>query len=104
MIRFAVTTFPSEEVASRIVRELVEKRFAACGTLIPGARSIYRWKGELQDDTEVLAVFKMSASGFARFELALRELHPYETPEIAAFDPASISADYASWVLENTDA
>ena len=104
MIRFVVTTFPSEEIAAQVVRKLVENRQAACGSLFPGVRSIYRWKDELQDDTEVLAVFKIPATGYPRFEQALRELHPYETPEIAAFDPASISPDYAAWVLANADA
>lgn len=103
MIRFVVTTFPSEEVAYRIVRELVEKRHAACGTLLPGARSIYRWKEEIQNDTEVLAIFKIPATGYARFEISLRALHPYETPEIAAFDPASVLPEYAAWVLANAD-
>ena len=104
MIRFVVTTFPSEEVAARVVRELVETRHAACGTLVPGARSIYRWKDELQDDAEVLAIFKTSAAGYASFEQALRQRHPYETPEIATFDPAAVSADYATWVLANCTA
>lgn len=104
MIRFVVTTFPSEEIASRITRELVENRHAACGTLLPGARSIYRWKGELHDDAEVLAIFKIPEASYDRFEHALRKLHPYETPEITAFDPASVSPDYAAWVLANSDA
>ena len=104
MIRFVVTTFPSEEIAAKIVRELVEKRHAACGTLLPGARSIYRWKNEIQDDTEVFAIFKIPATGYSLFEQSLRALHPYEIPEIGAFDPASVSPDYAAWVLANADA
>jgi periplasmic divalent cation tolerance protein len=38
--------------------------------------------------------------GFPRLEQRLREIHPYETPEIVALDPAAVSKPYADWVLD----
>ncbi len=40
-MRIVLATFGSEEDAARVVRILVEEKLAACGTMIPGARSIY---------------------------------------------------------------
>lgn len=101
MILFVVTTLPDEPVAANIVRQLVEKKAAACGTIIPGARSIYRWNDAIEDSNEVVVIFKIPKSQFTAFEAELRALHPYETSEIAAFEAASVSQAYADWVLES---
>ena len=98
MIRFAITTFPDQTVAERVISDLVEARLAACGTLLP-AHSIYHWDGAVQRDTEILAIFKLPAENYARFEQALLERHPYDTPESAAFEPAHVSAAYAQWIM-----
>lgn len=104
VIRFAITTFPDEEVATRVIHELVEARLAACGTILPGAQSIYQWNGAIQKNAEVLAIFKLLAEGYRSFEHALLERHPYDTPEVAAFDPTDVSSAYADWVLTHCKA
>jgi periplasmic divalent cation tolerance protein len=101
MIQFVVTTLPDETSAAAIVHELVEKKFAACGTLLPAARSIYRWKDSIEDTSEVLVIFKIPATHFSIFSSALQSLHPYENPEIVAFDPAEASAIYSTWILDS---
>ena len=101
MILFVVTTLPDESKATRVVRQLVEKQLAACGTIIPGARSIYRWKNAVEESAEVVVIFKIPKMAAGTFEEELRALHPYETPEIAAFEAAHVSQAYADWVLEN---
>ena len=100
MIRFVLSTFPDEETASRIVRELVEAQHAACGTIIPKAKSIYRWQGNIEEASEAIVIFKIPAENFIAFQTALLAIHPYETPEIAAFEPKEVSDAYAKWVLE----
>ena len=53
-----LTTVASDEEAVKLVRALLERRLIACGTLLPGARSLYRWQGKLADEHEVVvAVF-----------------------------------------------
>ena len=100
MIRVVVTTFSDEEAAAAAVRALVSESLAACGTIVPSARSIYRWKGQIEDCAEVVVIFKTTQAAFPSFEARLRELHPYETPEILAFDPAAAGDAYACWVDE----
>lgn len=101
MIRFVVTTLPDETSAAAIVHELVEKKFAACGTLLPSARSIYRWRDSIEDTSEVVVIFKIPATSFSVFSSALQSLHPYENPEIVAFDPAEASLIYSNWILDS---
>lgn len=67
MIQFVVTTLPDETSAAAIVHELVEKKFAACGTLLPAARSIYRWRDSIEDTSEVVVIFKIPATSFSVF-------------------------------------
>lgn len=96
MIHLVLTTFGSEEDAARIVRTLVEEKLAACGTLLPGARSIYAWQGKIEDAAEVAVLFKTTRS--SELEARLKVLHPYETPEIITLEPTAVSLDYAAWV------
>ena len=100
MIRLVFTTFASREDAAKAVHTLVEERLAACGTILPGARSIYRWKDAIEDTGESLVLLKTSVENFPSLETRLRAIHPYETPEIVALDPGAVSSDYAAWVVE----
>ena len=101
MIFFVITTLPDELTAASIIRQLVEKKSAACGTIIPGARSIYRWKDAIEDSAEVVVIFKIPKAAATTFEVELSSLHPYETPEIAAFEAAHASQAYTTWVIGN---
>ena len=82
------------------IAELAEK-VAACGTIIPGARSIYNWKGSIEEAKEVVVIFKIPKANFSSFEKELREIHPYEVPEIVAFDPAAVCHAYAEWIVSS---
>lgn len=97
-----LSTFPDAETARRIARTLVEERLAACANLIPGVESIYRWQGKIEQNPEVVALFKTTEAGQARLEARLKELHPYELPEILLFRPESGLPAYLRWIEENT--
>ena len=99
MIRVVLTTFATAEDAAKAVRILVDEQIIACGTILPGARSIYRWKDAIEDSAESVVLLKTSASQFEALEERLRAIHPYETPEIIALDPVAVSKDYAAWVI-----
>ena len=99
MIRLVLTTFATAEDAAKAVRILVDEQIIACGTILPGARSIYRWKAAIEDSEEAVVLLKTSAERFPALEERLRAIHPYETPEIVALDPAAVSKDYADWVI-----
>jgi periplasmic divalent cation tolerance protein len=97
----ALSTFPDEETARRIVRELVEARLVACGNILPGVESIYRWEGKVQSGQETLVVFKLPGEKYADFETKLKALHPYDVPEIIAVEVARGGADYLRWIAES---
>ena len=92
------STFGSEEEAARVTRRLVEERLIACANLIPGARSIYRWEGAVQDQPEVVAIMKTRKQDWAALMSRLHELHSYSTPECVAVRIAAGAPKYMAWL------
>ena len=103
-VLLVLSTFPDRGKAQRIAEELVTGRFAACANVASAVDSFYRWKGEVETATEVLVYFKTTVTRFAAFEEKLRELHPYDVPEIIAFPASAGSDDYLAWVADNSRA
>lgn len=99
----AFVTAPSREVAEAIVTDLVERRLVACGNILGGVRSIYRWKGAVESADEVLVVLKGRAADLAAIGRRVEALHPYEVPELVAVTVAGGLGPYLSWVLEETE-
>ncbi|MEK6672620.1 MAG: divalent-cation tolerance protein CutA [Nitrospirota bacterium] len=95
-------TAPNEEEAVRIARALVESSIAGCVNIIRGLRSIYRWQGKIEDDSEVLMVIKTRKSLFGSLSQKVKELHSYSVPEIIALPIVEGSADYMRWLEEVT--
>lgn len=95
-------TFPDLVEARQTGTVLVEAQLAACVNLLPGIESIYRWQGAVERAGEVLAVFKTTSAAWPFFEQRLRELHPYEVPEIIALLPEQVADSYARWVMVET--
>ncbi|MCX5737712.1 MAG: divalent-cation tolerance protein CutA [Proteobacteria bacterium] len=98
----AFATAPDEAVALRIARALVEERLAACANLVPGVRSIYRFRGVVEDEREVLLVIKTCADRIEALAERLRALHPYEVPELVVMPTAGGLAPYLDWVSAET--
>jgi len=94
-------TFPDIDTARKIGAQLVEKQLAACVNLVPQIESIYRWKGSIETSAEILALIKTTADTYAALESRLRELHPYEVPEIIAVDLQVGLPAYLGWVRES---
>ena len=92
------TTFANPEDAARVVRVLVEERLIACGNLLPGARSLYRWEGKVQDQPEVVVLMKTRKQDWTALISRLHELHPYETPECVAVRIAAGAPKYMAWL------
>ena len=66
--------------------------------LVPGIRSLYSWDGALQDDAEILALLKTTRAALPSLEARIAELHPYDTPEVVALEPAHVEARYLAWL------
>ena len=95
-------TAPDQERAEQIARTLVGERLAACVTILPQVRSIYRWEGEIHADAEVLCLIKTRADGFAALAERVKALHPYQLPEILAFEVTEGSPAYLEWLAAET--
>ncbi len=92
------TTFASGDEAARVVRVLVEERLIACGSLLPGGRSLYRWEGEVADQPEVVVLMKTRKQDWTALISRLHELHPYDTPECIAVRIAAGAPKYMAWL------
>lgn len=91
-----VTAPPAE--AEGLGRALVAERLAACVNLLPGARSIYRWEGELKIDEEALLVIKTTEARLSAVTERVTTLHSYELPEVLALPAVGGSAAYLGWL------
>ena len=97
-----LVTASSEEEAKKIAQVLVEKRLAACVNLIKDIRSIFRWKGKLSDENEILLIIKTRKKLYKNVEEEVISLHSYEVPEIIALPIILGSKDYLYWVDSET--
>ncbi len=95
-------TTNSKDSAKQIAKTLVSGRFAACVNLVDKIDSIYSWKGEIVEDSEVLMIIKTQKALFENLKNKIEEIHPYETPEIISFDISEGSKPYLDWISENT--
>lgn len=98
-----LSTAPDAAVAERIATALVEERLAACANVIEGVTSIYRWKGEIEREREVLVVLKTTSEAMEKLRLRIVELHPYEVPEVLALGVPEGHGPYLDWVRAEVD-
>ncbi|MGQ9511353.1 MAG: divalent-cation tolerance protein CutA [Thermaceae bacterium] len=102
MEEVVLITVPTEEKAKEIARALVEENLAACVNIVPGLTSIYRWKGEVVEDKELLLLVKTTTHRFPALRERVLALHPYTVPEIIALPIVEGHKDYLDWLRENT--
>jgi len=88
--------------AGRLARALVDRRLAACVTIVPRARSVYRWEGRVESASESLLVIKTAAGRVPALLAAVEDLHPYEVPEALALPVAAGLAPYLRWLARET--
>lgn len=100
-MKVVLVTAPDEAAAEALVDRLVEERLVACGNIVPGLKSIYRWQGEVERAAEVLVVFKTTSAGARELIRRVPELHPYDVPEILVLPVEAGHGPYVQWVVEN---
>lgn len=88
----------SVEEAQRIARALLEKRLAACVNVVPGVRSVYRWKDAIQEEEEVLLFIKTSGALLEELKGEIERLHSYQVPEVVALSIVDGAERYLSWM------
>ena len=98
LFQIVLTTCPDAACAERIARALVAEGLAACVNILPAVRSIYKWKGKIEDAGEQLLAIKSAAAHFPAIRDRLRALHPYELPEIISVPIADGLPEYLAWL------
>ena len=90
--------FADADEAQRIARLAVEERLAACANILGPCRSVYRWRGAVEEADEVAAIFKARADKAGALTARIAELHSYDVPAIAVWPIDSAWPAYADWV------
>lgn len=93
---------PDSETAQRIAEVLADEQLAACVNMLPGMRSVYRWRDAIERADEVLLLIKTTRAQFEPLTARIASLHPYELPELVAVEVAAGLPAYLDWVVEQT--
>jgi periplasmic divalent cation tolerance protein len=96
-----LSTCAAEADAERLARALLDTRLAACVNVVPGVRSFYRWKGEIESEIEFMLIIKTSRDLFPALRAEIEKLHPYEVPELLALPVLAGAENYLSWLESN---
>ena len=97
-IRVVFVTVPDVDAGVILARRIVSERLAACGNVIPGLTSVYRWKGEVQEDPEALVILKTTQGAIPALMERVSELHSYEVPEFLVLPVETGFEPYLRWV------
>jgi len=93
-----ISTADTMDLAENIASTIVREKIAACVNIVPGIRSIYRWKEDICDDSELLLLIKSSSENFESVRSRIRQIHTYETPEVIAVPITAGDPDYLNWL------
>ncbi|HEX2604825.1 MAG TPA: divalent-cation tolerance protein CutA [Oxalicibacterium sp.] len=96
------TNFPDRSSAESLARALLQRQLAACINIMPGVHSLYRWRGAIEQATEVTVLIKSVRIRYAELEQAIRAMHPYEVPEIIAVPICAGLPAYLDWLAHET--
>ena len=101
-LRTVLVTAPDADVAKSIARAVVSERLVACVNIVAGVTSIYRWQGKLEEQSEVLLIMKTVHDRVSTLAARVKELHPYDVPEVLALPVDAALPAYADWIIEAT--
>lgn len=96
-------TAPDADWLSDLTQQLVAQRLVACGNVIPGVHSTYRWAGRIDQTDEAVVLFHTRAALVPQVIAAVEAQHPYDTPQVVALPVLAASAAYHQWVLDSTE-
>jgi periplasmic divalent cation tolerance protein len=98
-VMVCLVTAPRDD-AGRIAKAVVERGLAACCNVIEKVSSFYVWKGTMQEDCEALMVLKTTEAASRELVSLVRELHPYDLPEVILLPVGGGSEEYLRWVVK----
>ena len=98
-----VTSVGTEDQALDVAHAIIRNRQAACVNILPNIHSIYRWKGRVCDDTEMLLMIKTVASQFDAVLETIQKVNTYELPEVLAYRVDHASDGFGDWIARMTE-
>lgn len=91
-------TCPDLNSAKTIADALITEDLAACVNILPGLTSVYRWQSKIETAQEHLLLIKSRQDRYAALETEIRQIHPYELPEIIAVSVEQGLPEYLQWI------
>jgi len=101
-VMFVYVTAADTEEAKKIGRQLVEEQLAACANILPGATSIFRWQGKVEEAGEAVLILKTTEQKLERLIERAKALHSYDCPCIEALPVVEGNRDFLEWVVRET--
>jgi len=95
-----ITTYPDQMIAEKTAKDSIEAKLSACANIVK-VRSIYVWKGKMEDTEEFLVIFKTTENGANKLKDFIKKSHPYDVPEIIEISPEYVDPSYLSWLSGN---
>lgn len=99
-MKVALCTTPKNK-SEQLAQILLEEKLAACVNIIPGIKSMYWWDGKIQTDTEDLLVIKTKEELVKELTEKIKEVHPYEIPEIIILNVEDGNNEYIDWIIKS---
>lgn len=99
-----LTNLPDQQTAQTLAHQLVEQKLAACVNILSPCTSIYRWQGKIENAQEIPLLIKTTDTVYPALEKAIREMHPYELPEIVQVPLSGGLPAYIQWLIGETKA
>tara|TARA_B100000745_G_scaffold293421_1_gene235302 strand:- start:561 stop:878 length:318 start_codon:yes stop_codon:yes gene_type:complete len=96
-----LTTVSSKKEAELIGSKLIDKELAACVNIIPNIKSIYRWEGKINKDSEYLLIIKTVKRAEEDVFENIRKLHSYNTPEMISIPITGGEKSYLNWLSKS---
>ena len=93
-----ITTVPDADVGQIVAEKIIEERLAACVHLQAAGQSLYWWEGKIMQDQEHTLLIKTKDAAYSRLEKKIKEIHPYDVPEIIAIPIQKGSKEYLGWI------
>lgn len=101
-VMFVYVTAADTDEAKSLGRRLVEEQLAACANILPGATSIFRWQGKVEEAAEAILILKTTEQKLERLIERAKSLHSYDCPCIEALPVVEGNRDFLEWVVRET--
>lgn len=102
MVAVVYTTIDNIQDARRIAQTLVEEQLVACVNILNHVESIYRWKGEIENDEEIVLIAKTVDENIKKTIQRIKQLHTYDLPDIIVLPIIGGLKEYLNYITNET--